>query len=271
MLTLALLLVVQLGSPGERAEDGFARAFQAGDQAFALRGVPGQIEVAVREYARASEIGRGEPSVELRLARAFAFQALADPGSARTAWSSASRAAERALRALAPAWAAEIDRGAEPAEAVSRVQAPGAEALYWFALASFSSAQTRGYAAVLSVKDDAIACMQRAAALDERIDYAGPHRALGAWLAALPSAAGGSAAASRSHFERARALFPLYFLTAVKQAETYAVLTQNRKLFESSLTEVLSADESAHPAMAPENRIAKRLARALLDSKAGLF
>jgi hypothetical protein len=271
MVALALLLLSQLASPLEMSKDAFAEAVKAGDEAFALRGEPGRIEAAVRAYGRASGIRPGEPLAELRLARALAFLALSDPGSARTAWSQASRAAERTLRALVPAWAAEIDRGADPAEAASHVEGPGAEPLYWFALASFSGAQTRGFAAVLSVKASAIASMERAAALDERIDFAGPHRALGAWLAALPSAAGGGAADSRGHFERARALFPSYGLTAVRQAETYAVLTQNKKLFESALAGVLGADESADPAVAPENRLAKRLARALLDSKARLF
>jgi hypothetical protein len=82
---------------------------------------------------------------------------------------------------------------------------------------------------------------------------------------------GGGAAGARTHFERARALFPAFGLNAVREAETYAVLVQDRKLFESSLAAALAVDEAAHPEMAPENRLAKQLARALLDGKDRLF
>ena len=100
------------------------------------------------------------------------------------------------------------------------------------------SAQATGYAAVLAVKDAALAMMARAAELDERIDAAGPHRALGAWRAALPVAAGGGAAAARAHFDRARQLAPDNLLGRVAEAETYAVLVQDVALFDALLAEV---------------------------------
>jgi hypothetical protein len=131
-------------------------------------------------------------------------------------------------------------------------------------------AQATGYAAVLAVKDAALAMAARAAELDERVDAAGPHRALGAWRAALPLAAGGGAAASRAHFERARALAPEDLLGPVAEAETYAVLVQDEALFERLLREVI---ETAGPADArsPENEVARRRAKELLARKARLF
>jgi TRAP transporter T-component len=241
-----------------------------GDAAFAERDDPARLAAALEAYGRAAEADPGGEA-ELRLSRAWAFRALSDRAAAREAWSSSARAAERALRRLAPAWAAAIDAGAGAAEAAVKVGPPGAEALYRLALASYSGAQARGFAAVLAVKDAALAMMERAAALDERVDFAGPLRALGAWRAGLPGGAGGGAAAARARFERARELFPAFQLTNVWMAETYAVLVQDRKLFDALLAAVRDCDASKATEMAPENRLAKRLAEELLGRRDRLF
>jgi hypothetical protein len=150
------------------------------------------------------------------------------------------------------------------------VDAAGAEALYLLAQGAMRAAHATGYAAVLAVKDAALAMMVRAAELDERVDAAGPHRALGAWRAALPVAAGGGAAPARAHFDRARALFPDDLLGRVAEAETYAVLVQDEKLFERLLAEVLATGPGAGP-RAPEDAVARRIAEELSTRKARLF
>jgi hypothetical protein len=241
-----------------------------GDAGFAEREDPARLAAALEAYGRAAAADPGGPA-ELRLARASAFRALSERAAAREAWSAAARAAERALRRLAPAWGAAVDAGAGAAEAAEKVEPSGAEALYWLALASYSGAQARGFAAVLAVKDAALAMMERAAALDERADFAGPLRALGAWRAGLPGGAGGGAAAARARFDRARELFPAFQLANVAMAETYAVLVQDRKLFDSLLAEARDFDAARSPEMAPENRLAKRLARELLGRRDRLF
>ncbi|HEU4382764.1 MAG TPA: hypothetical protein VFR85_04595, partial [Anaeromyxobacteraceae bacterium] len=133
-----------------------------GDAAFAGRDDPARLAQALDAYRRAAAEAPGDPAAELRLARALAFRALSEP--AAEAWPPAARAAERALRRLAPAFAAAADAGKGPAEAASRVEAPGAEALYWLSLATWSSAQQKGVSALLAVKDAALAMMERAAA-----------------------------------------------------------------------------------------------------------
>lgn len=250
-----------------------AAALQEGDAAYQDRGDPGRLAAALAAYARAASALPEDPSAEVRTARAEAFRALAapDPGHAREAWDASADAAERALRRLAPAWAAAIDAGETPGAAAARVEAPGAEPLYLLAQGAMRSAQTTGHAAVLAVKDAALEMMARAAALDERLDAAGPHRALGAWRAGLPIAAGGGASASRQHFDRARALAPDDLLSRVAEAETYAVLVQDQALFETLLGETLSFDLSRAPARAPENEVARRRAGELLERKARLF
>ncbi|HEY6105203.1 MAG TPA: TRAP transporter TatT component family protein [Anaeromyxobacteraceae bacterium] len=243
----------------------------AGDSAFSRRDDPARLAQALEAYGQAAAAAPGDPAAELRLARALAFRALSEPAAAEGAWPAAARAAERALRRLAPAFAEAVDAGREPAEAAARVEAPGAEALYLLALSTWSSAQQKGVAALLAVKDAALPLMERAAALDERVDFGGPQRALGAWRASLPGPAGGGVAAARAHFERARAVAPGYLLNRVREAETLCVLLQDRARFEALLEEVLAADEAALPEAAPENRLAKRLAGALRARAGRLF
>ncbi|ACL67496.1 conserved hypothetical protein [Anaeromyxobacter dehalogenans 2CP-1] len=255
------------------AAERYEQALAEGDRAYADRDEPARLAEAIAAYGRAATVRPRDPGPELRIARAEAFAGLAaeDPARARQAWDASARAAERALRALSPAWAQAIDQGDDPAAAAARVEAPGAEALYWLALGSMRSAQTSGYAAVLAVKDATLAMMSRTAALDERVDAAGPHRALGAWRAALPVAAGGGAAAARAHFDRARALFPAEPLARVAEAETYAVLVQDRALFERLLGEVLAPGDGGDPDRAPERGVARRRAKALLERAGRLF
>jgi hypothetical protein len=264
-------------APAPAARDAGPERFDAalaeGDRAFALRGDPARLEAAVRAYQLAAAQRPGDPGAELRLARAEAFRGLAaqTPALAKEAWEASARAAERALRHVAPVWAEAIDRGEDPAAAAARVDAPGAEALYLLAQGAMRAAQATGYAAVLAVKDAALAMMARAAELDERADAAGPHRALGAWRAALPVAAGGGAAAARAHFDRARALAPEDQLARVAEAETWAVLVQDDVRFDQLLEAVLSFDLGRDAARAPENALAQRRAKELLLRKARLF
>jgi len=240
-----------------------------GDAAMAARGDPAQLSAALAAYREAAALRPGDPEVELRLARAEAFRARANPAEAADAWGRASRAAERALRRLSPAWATAVDAG-DPVAAAAKVDLPGAEALYWLALASWSGAQGKGFAALLAVKDVALASMERAAALDGGIDCAGPYRALGAWRAALPAAVGGGAARARGEFEKAVSLGPRCRLTKVREAETLFVLLQDRKAFEAALTEVLAPGE-ADPRFGPEDEMARSRARELLAREDRLF
>jgi len=249
----------------------YAQAMKEGDLAFAGRDDAERLTVAVARYEEALRLRPGDESALIALCRAEAFAARATPGEALPAWQRTARFAEQALRISAPTFASSVDRGEDPVLASARVDARAAEPLYWFALATLGLGQARGMAATLAVKDVARGLMERAAALDERVDHGGPCRALGALLATLPSAAGGGAQAAGREFSRATALFPSYELTRVIEAQTLAVLLQDRARFEALLHEVLSFDETRAPEVAPENRLAKRLAKELLAREDRLF
>lgn len=273
----AMLLAACRASPPPaeqgRDEEAFRAALSEGDRAFARRGDPGRLAEALLAYRRAASERPGEPEAEIRLARAEAFRALAsgDAPAAREAWTGSARAAERALRTLSPAWAEAIDAGAGAAEAAGRVEGPGAEALYWLGLGTLRAAQGIGYAALLSAKDAVLPTLERSAELDEGLDAAGAHRALGALRAALPAAAGGGAASAQAHFDRARALFPREQLSRVLQAETLAVLLQDGAAFDRLLAEVAAFDPAGWPEREPENAVARERARALAARRARLF
>jgi hypothetical protein len=272
MLLLALALLgatAELAPPQPHGAPTRAARIARGDLSFAERHDPVRLAEAIEDWTAASADRPEDPAVELRLARAEAFRALATPASARAAWLASSRAAERALRRLSPAWAAAVEKG-DLAGAPSHVGPEGAEALYWLALATWSSAREKGLPALLAVKDPALAAMERAASLDGAIDCGGPHRALGAWTAALPAAVGGGVARSRRHFEQARVLGPGCLLTTVAEAGSLLVLLQDRAAFDRSLAEVEGAPD-ADPRWAPENEVARRQASELRARAARLF
>ncbi|HSN91047.1 MAG TPA: TRAP transporter TatT component family protein [Anaeromyxobacteraceae bacterium] len=273
----AMLLLACRAQPpaaeGEREDAAFRAALSAGDAAFARRGQPARLAEALASYRRAAAERPGDPEAEIRLARGEAFRALAQGESpaARESWIASARAAERALRSLSPAWAEAVDAGADAADATGRVEPPGAEALYWLGLGTLRAAQAAGYAALLSAKDSVLPTLERSAELDEGVDAAGAHRALGALRAALPVAAGGGVASARAHFDRARALFPREQLARVLEAEALAVLLQDGAAFDRLLAEVAASDPAAWPEREAENAVARERARALAERRARLF
>jgi TRAP transporter TatT component family protein len=268
---LAAAVLLLGAAPGGQASTPYADTMAAARAAFAQREDPAQLAEACARLALAASFAPADREPLLLLARAQAFRAQAWPGQAREAWREAAGAAERALGMAAPAFTQRV-AGGEPAwRAAAAVEKSGAEALYWLGLSTLGMGQARGAAALLAVKDEAQALLARAAALDEGVDSGGPRRALGALLATVPSAAGGGARAARAELERALALAPDYQLTRVRDAGVLAVLLQDGARFDALLAEVLSFDVSRAPDLAPENRLAQRLARDLVKRRDRLF
>ena len=261
------------GTPSPVPAEQVEAALAQGEAAFAARSDPARLAAALEAFRAAARLRPGDPRVELPLARAEAFRALAAEPLAerRAAHDASARAAERALATLRPAFPTALREGRPAAEAAALVDGPGAEPLYWFTLGRMGVAQATGHAAVLAVKDLVRPLMARAAALDERLERGGPLRALGAWAAFLPVAAGGGAAEARARFARAAALFPEEPWRRVAEAGTLAVLLQDGAAFDRLLGEVAALPEPAEPGAAAELALARRRAGALLDKRASLF
>ena len=275
-LFLGLLLALA-GCPGRPVAppplgpEALQAILAEGDASWARRGEPAELQATLTAWRRAAAARPGDPAIELRLARGEGFRALAAqlPAEALAAHEASSRAAERALAALAPGFAAALAEGRPVAEAAARVEGPGAEPLYWLAVGRLGVAQGSGPSAVLAVKDHVLPLLARAAALDERLEAGGPLRALAAWSAMLPAAAGGGVEAARARFDRAAELFPEEPWRRVEEARTLAVLLQDRAAFERLLEEVLAAPPALE--RGPEQAVAKRRAREWLDKKSRLF
>jgi len=114
--------------------------------------------------------------------------------------------------------------------------------------------------------------MRRVMAMDENYYYAGPHFFFGAFYGSRSRLLGGDPEKSRFHFEKNLALTDNRFLlTHLFYAKTYAVQTQDRKLFERLLNTVLQTPLDVLPNEGLANKVAKVKAQKLLDKADDLF
>lgn len=137
----------------------------------------------------------------------------------------------------------------------SRDDAP---ALYWAANAWASMIQmSLDDPAVLLDLPFAVALAERARTLNENYYYGAAHALFGAYYASTPVALGGQPERSRTEFEAALRISNRHMLMyQVLYARTYAVMVQDRALFERLLHEVLDAGD-----VLPDERLANVAAK----------
>ncbi len=102
--------------------------------------------------------------------------------------------------------------------------------------------------------------------------YGGAHLFFGTILGSLPAMFGGDTTASRTDFEEAiKASDGKFLMTYYYYAKSYAVMTQNKQLFESLLNKVIDAPENILPDQNLANEIAKAKAKELLKHESDYF
>lgn len=107
---------------------------------------------------------------------------------------------------------------------------------------------------------------------DESYFYGGAHLFFGTIRASLPAMFGGDTASARVHFDKAIQLSGGKFLMAYYYyARSYAVMTQDKELFESLLHKVIDAPENLLPEQNLANEIAKAKAEELLKHEGDYF
>ena len=112
----------------------------------------------------------------------------------------------------------------------------------------------------------ALAFIRRAMEIDDTYFYGGAHMALGMYYGSMSKAMGGNPEKSKSEFEKVFEITKNKFMLAkVFFAKTYCVQTQNRRLFEKTLHEVLDFDPETEPSIRLVNLASKKKAEALLD------
>jgi len=107
---------------------------------------------------------------------------------------------------------------------------------------------------------------------DESYFYGGAHLFFGTILASMPAMFGGDTTAGRVHFEKAIQISDSNFLMIYYYyAKSYAVMTQNKDLFESLLNKVINAPENLLPEQNLANEIARAKAEELLKHESEYF
>jgi len=114
--------------------------------------------------------------------------------------------------------------------------------------------------------------MDRILELDERFFFGGAHLFYGIFYGGRPEMLGGDSEKAKRHFEKAVEITGGKFLMAkFMLAKCYAYQTQNRKLFETTLKEIIEAPDDLFPDQRLANELAKRRARHLLSRVEDLF
>lgn len=107
---------------------------------------------------------------------------------------------------------------------------------------------------------------------NESFFYGGAHLFFGTIQASLPAMFGGDTASARVHFEKAIQFSDGKFLMIYYYyAKSYAVMVQNKELFESLLHKVINAPENLLPDQNLANEIAKAKAEELLKNENDYF
>ncbi|MBW2465243.1 MAG: hypothetical protein JRH11_26580, partial [Deltaproteobacteria bacterium] len=157
-------------------------------------------------------------------------------------------------------------------EAISILDGSAVPALYWRSANMGKWGIAKGFATILSYKDEIRAIMARCMELDATYFFHGPPRYFRAYYAKVPAYAGGDLDLSRQNFEQAMTAAPDYLGTRTLMAQLYAVKAQNRELFEEQLNFVIAANiDDLSAELRPENLIEQRRAQALLDQADEFF
>ncbi len=114
--------------------------------------------------------------------------------------------------------------------------------------------------------------MERILELDETFFFGGPHLFFGTYYGVRSEMLGGDPPRAKKHLLRAIELTRGKFLMSrFMMAKGYAVQTQDRELFETTLNEILEASPDLYPEQRLANELAKRRAARLLERVDDLF
>jgi hypothetical protein len=240
------------------------------DSLWALRVDPLDARLSLGEYRKAIREQRKVPELYARFAHACYFVASYHETNARMRdrlFREGQSAAEAGMK-LHPAYRAVYRETGDEVEAARELDSSFVEVLYWYVvnlgreLNQESINVRRGNKARL---ENLNACLMD---LDPAFYYAGPHRIAGVIPARLPE---GDLKASKSHFESAIAMAPLYLANRVAYADYYAVRVRDKKTFLAQLSMVASVRADTIPEIAPENQLAQKWAKLLLANSESLF
>jgi tetratricopeptide (TPR) repeat protein len=273
-------LVASCGSTRESAWDTSTGAVQLDDAAraqvaqlmataeaaYAQRGDPAQAKAAIDAWTQAAEIDPTNVSALNELTHAIYFYSDChlrfdedNPEAYKNMHEEGTKAAERALSAMSPAFAEKMAAGERIEEAISVLNA------------SAVPATLESFATLLSYKDEIREIMEFCLANNSDYFYSGPNRYFGIFYAKAPGFAGGDMKKAAAFFNTAIEAYPNYYGTRTLMAEEWAVKEDNRPLFEELLNYVLKGDPNAIPELVPESVCEQRKAKKLMAEIDDIF
>jgi hypothetical protein len=175
------------------------------------------------------------------------------------------KAAEKALSALSPDFAAKMAAGSRIEDALDTLDRSAVPALYWRSSNLGRWATLESFATLLSYKDEIRAIMEFCLAEDPTYWYQAPDRYFGVFYAKAPGFAGGDMKKSAAHFNVSMEVHPDYWGTRILMAEEWAIKEDNRALYEELINYVLEGDPNVIPYIKPENQCEQRKAQILKD------
>ncbi len=253
-----------------------ARLHTQADRAWAKRGSPDSLELAIASWEKIHAAKPDQPDLLAKLARAYFlrgdhFQTLNEQDKALAMFEKGVVAGEHGLMASSQEFATRVLAGEKVGNAFDSIPLSGQPVLYWYAVNLGKFVSLKGIRSILFYKDRLMSAMQRVLELDETYFHAAPHRYFGAYYSRAPAFAGGDMSRARAHFEKALTLAPEYLDTKVTYAEFFAVKNQDKALFQTLLNAVIAADPKTLPEVEPEQRAQQRKAQKLLAATDSLF
>ena len=234
-------------------------------QAFAAREDPRALDRAIALLRDASAQNPSDPAILVRLSQAARLRAESLDGRAGAKLADeAVGFAERALATNAELRAL-VQARREPDVVFAAATERDLPALVAYCEALFSWSDRAGTQTVMQQQRWIQASCTRAITFDRAAGYGAADRVLASLDAALPVGDGANFVDAMERFEASIAEAPGYLPTRVAYAERLAARLREETLYHRLLDEAANADPNALPAAAPENRIAQRRARALLE------
>jgi hypothetical protein len=244
----------------------------AAEAAWANRGDQAQAKAAVDAWSKATDLDPKNAAALTELSHAIYFYADCylrqdeeNPDLYKNTHETGTRAAERALSAMSPAFAEKMAAGELIEDAVSVLNASAVPALYWRSSNLGRWATLESFATLLSYKDEIRAIMEFCLESDPLYWYQAPDRYFGIFYAKAPGFAGGDMKKSAAHFNISIDAQPDYWGTRILMAEEWAIKEDNRALYEELINYVLAGDPNVIPAIKPENECEQRKAQKLKE------
>jgi tetratricopeptide (TPR) repeat protein len=243
----------------------------SGEAAWANRGDQAQAKAAIDAWTMAAEIDPKNVEALTELTHAIYFYSDChlrfdeeNPDAYKDMHEVGTRAAERALSAMSPAFAEKMASGERIEDAIGVLNRSAVPALYWRSSNLGRWATLESFATLLSYKDEIREIMEFCLANNSDYFYSGPNRYFGIFYAKAPGFAGGDMKKSAAFFNTAIDAYPNYYGTRILMAEEWAIKEDNRPLFEELVNYVLNGDPNVIPEIVPESLCEQRKAKKLM-------